>query len=367
MGRPLSAVELDARSLFLEPQTATTRCFEPVVCVPARDEARRLPALIGALDRQVPCGSRRLRVLLLLNNSKDSSRLAAEHAALDAPHIDLRIEERWLPKSIAHAGSARRAAMESGAAWLEADGVVGGVILTTDADATPAHDWVSASCSALEAGADVAAAAIRGAPAEEARFTSALRTAIAEVALAQSLACQLEDAIDPSPGDPAPRHTDNTGGGLALRLETYRAVGGCPALPVREDLALVHAVRRMGGTIRHCPSIRVTVSARMRGRAAGGMAATIRSWSQQVARGGDLLAPDPDEQMRHWRTRALLRAGIEKDVGALPAGLAPRVIAAMLASSCPDPVDWTLQIPAREAVQKLESYLDDLVRTRSAA
>lgn len=178
---------------------------------------------------------------------------------------------------------------------------------------------------------------------------------------------ELEDAIDPTPGDPTPRHTDHTGGGLALRLETFRAVGGCPALPVREDLALVDAVRRMGGTVRHCPSVRVTVSARMRGRAAGGMAATIRSWSRQVARGHDLLAPDPDEQVRRWRSRAVLRAELGRTAPALPEGIASRIVAAGLAAHCPDPVDWTAQIPAGEAIRKLERYLDDFVRPRSAA
>lgn len=352
---------------LLAPETATAHCAEPVVCVPSKNEARRLPALLAALDRQGPVGPNRLKVLLLLNNTTDASRSVAEDAARSATNVDLRIEERQFTTSIAHAGSARRAAMEAGAAWLESEGLRGGFLLTTDADATPGREWVLASRAALEAGADVAASVIRGDPAEEARFSPDLRAAVAQIALAQSLACALEDAIDPIPGDPAPRHSDHTGGGLALRLETYRAVGGCPPLPVREDLALIDAVRRMGGKVRHCPAVRVTVSARMRGRAAGGMASTIRFWSRQVAQGHELLAPDPDQQVAHWRARASLRADLELQASGLPAGFAARVIAAGLASQVPDPVDWSRQIPASAAVEELERYLEDYVRPRSAA
>lgn len=351
----------------LAPELSLTPCDDAVVCVPARNEARRLPKLIAALDRQGRRFGRPLRVLLLVNNSSDGSGRAAALAGAGAPHIELRIVERHFAAALAHAGSARCAAMEAGADWLERDGVAGGVLLTTDADAVPDADWVGASCAALEAGADVAAAAITGDPAEEAGFPPALRAAIGQVARARALALDLEDAIDPAPADPAPRHADHTGGGLALRLATYRAVGGCPALPFREDIGLVDAVRRMGGVVRHSPTIRVTVSARMRGRAAGGMAATICAWSERIAQGGVLMVPDPAEQIDHWRARAAARAEAALAAAALPQDLAARVVAAELARRLPDPVDWRREIPARDAVSILEQCLDVHVRARSAA
>jgi hypothetical protein len=351
----------------LAPEFSLAACDDAVVCVPARNEAGRLPKLIAALDRQGGRFGRPLRVMLLVNNSLDGSGRAAARAGAIAPHIELRIVERCFAAAVAHAGSARRAAMEAGADWLERDGVAGGVLLTTDADAVPDDDWVGASCAALEAGADVAAAAITGDPAEEAGFPPALRAAIGQVALARTLALDLEDAIDSTLGDPAPRHADHTGGGLALRLATYRAVGGCPALPFREDIGLVDAVRRMGGVVRHSPAVRVTVSARMQGRAAGGMAATIRAWSERIAQGGVLMAPDPAEQIYHWRARAAARAEAAHATAALPQEFRARIVAAELARRIPDPVDWHLEIPAHDAISMLKQYLDVHVRALSAA
>ena len=360
-------IDLNAGLAVLRPEIAFGSCSDVVVCVPARNEERRLPGLISALGRQTRRASERLRVLLLLNNTFDASRRAAERVRIEAPGVDLRIVERWFGAAYAHAGSARRAAMEAGAGWLERDGVSGGVILTTDADAVPHEDWVAASCAALEAGADIAAAHIAGDPTEEARFSATFRAAISDVMAVRALARDVEDRIDPIPGDPAPRHTDHTGGGLALRLATYRAVGGCPALSCREDLGLVDAVRRLGGVVRHCPAVRVTVSARMHGRAAGGMASTISAWSERIAQGGVLLVPDPAEQIEHWRARAHARTEAARAAAHLPETLAARSIAAILASRCPDPVDWRAEIPAHDAMTILEHALDVRIRQRSAA
>lgn len=342
-------------------------CGDGVVCIPARDEARRLPNLIAALGRQGYSGARPLRVLLLINNSSDGSRQVAECAAAAATGIHLHVVERHFVSKAAHAGSARRAAMEAGADWLERDGLPSGALLTTDADAAPHDDWVRASIAALDAGADVAAASIKGDITEEARFSPALQAAVAQVLRARALSIELEDAIDPVPGDPGPRHADHTGGGLALRLSTYRAAGGCPSLPFREDLGLVDAVRRLGGVVRHSPAIRVTVSARMRGRAAGGMAATIASWSDRIAEGGELTVPDPAAQIEHWHARRALREIAAQRATCLPPDLAARVVAAQVAAAAPDPVDWRHEVTAREATTTLENHLDDLIRARDAA
>lgn len=341
-------------------------CGVPVVCVPARSEARRLPTLLAALDRQLGL-ARPLRVVLLLNNCVDRSREVAERAAATAKRLDIVVLERRFPPGLAHAGSARRAAMEAGADWLAADGASFGTLLTTDADATPAEDWVVRSLAALDAGADIVAAALRGDPAEERRFPPALRRAIEGVLAAQALAVALEDTIDPTPGDAAPRHADCSGGGLALRLSTYRAVGGCPPLPFREDLALVDAVRRLGGVLRRDPSVRVTVSARICGRARGGMADTVRRWAETVAAGRPLFVPCPQAQLAHWRARAALRAEAVSRAAALAPAHSARAAAAEVARRLPDPTDWPSLMPAEEALVQLQEYLNDLTASRAAA
>lgn len=351
----------------LSPSLATARCGDAVVCVPARNEARRLPALIAALDRQV--GAENVRVLLLLNNCTDASRSVVERAvaaASRASRLDLRIVERHFPAAAAHAGSARGAAMESGAAWLDEIGARNGVLLTTDADAAPAVNWIARSRAALAAGADVAAAALVGARFEEARFAPPLRRGVAAWLAARRLAVLLEDALDPVQGDPAPRHWDHSGGGLALRIATYRAAGGCPATAFREDLALVNAVRRLGGVVRHCPSIRVTVSARLRGRAPGGMADTVRSWAAQTEAGAPIMAPDPRVMEVHWRARATARREAAEAARDLPPALAARVVAAHTARRFPDPVDCPAELPALEAARIMEQRLNELTCIRPA-
>lgn len=353
---------------LLLPPVPLLPCGEPVICVPARNEARRLPVLLAALDGQRGL-ARPLRVVLLLNNCSDRSREVAERAASVAERLDVRVLERRFPPGLAHAGSARRAAMEAGANWLEVDGAFDGALLTTDADATPAADWVVRSLAALDAdaGADIAAAALRGDPREEARFPPAVRRAVDEVLAARALALALEDVIDPTPGDPAPRHGNCAGGGLALRLSTLRAVGGCPPLPFREDLALVDAVRRLGGVLRRDLEVRVTVSARLRGRARGGMADTVRRWVATVAAGRPLLVPCPQTQLAHWGARATLRAEMVARTAALAPASAARVVAAELARLLPDPADWPSLVPAEEARVELEGFLDDLAAPRAAA
>ena len=54
----------------------------------------------------------------------------------------------------AHAGAARRAAMDLAETWLEEGGEKDGVILTTDADSQVAPSWIAENLAAFEAGAE---------------------------------------------------------------------------------------------------------------------------------------------------------------------------------------------------------------------
>jgi hypothetical protein len=63
---------------------------------------------------------------------------------------------------------------------------------------------------------------------------------------------------------------------LAVTVEAYQRAGGMPDVPSGEDRAFVDRLARMDARIRHDPLLKVTVSARIDGRAPGGMADTIR-------------------------------------------------------------------------------------------
>ena len=242
--------------------------IEPIVCVPARNEAKRLPYLLRSLRQQTWLreNAASLRTVIVLNNCDDDSATVVQQIAGELRQLSLHlIEARFAPKH-AHVGSARRLAMDSAAALAAKNSV----LLTTDADAIPRHDWIDANLRAISDGADLVGGYIIGDKDEEARLGPGfVRRASRDLYYAR-LVDRLASLVSPVPHDPWPRHSDHTGASLAVRREVYAAVGGMPALPFREDLAFVGRVCRAGYRLRHPLDVQVTVSARLNGRAAGG-------------------------------------------------------------------------------------------------
>ncbi|MBP0495842.1 glycosyltransferase [Pararoseomonas indoligenes] len=273
-----------------------------VVCIPARNEAERLPRLLRALAAQE--GPAPLRVLVLANNCTDGTAEAARREA--APSLELRVEEAVLPPDRSHAGGARGLAMGRGAAWLREAGATDGVLLSTDADSEPPPHWVAANLAAIAAGAEAVGGAIRIAPEPGAAVPDWLQAAQARVARYWEAVRALAHAIDPLPYDPPPRHGDHTGASLAVTLAAFEAAGGVPAIPTGEDNALVTAIERNGGRLRHPPDVWIAVSAREDGRATGGMAGEVRRWREMAESGAPHLLPDAAFwQALFMRNRAL--------------------------------------------------------------
>jgi glycosyltransferase involved in cell wall biosynthesis len=93
---------------------------EPIVCVPARNEAARLPVLLRALQYQtwIRAQKRPLRVVVVLNNCTDESRTVVEQVVGNVPQISLHlVDVSFLPEQ-AHVGSARRLAMNTAASLV---------------------------------------------------------------------------------------------------------------------------------------------------------------------------------------------------------------------------------------------------------
>lgn len=294
----------------------TDACF--CVCVPARDEADRLPILLDALARQDFDGP--IRVSILINNTVDDSVAAVARAqAAWGERLHLAVACHDLPPERAHAGTARRLAMEAGLARIDPDR---GVLISTDADTRPPSDWISAMLRAIDAGLDIVGGRI---VVDDAEPLAADMDAM-QVKLDRYWACvrAIEDDIDPCRWDPAPRHGDHTGASLAILAPLYRAAGGVPAIPAGEDRALVEAAVAAGGRLGHPMSVWTRVSARTIGRATGGMADHMQALSVRVARGEPTLLPSFDQ----WRARAAWRrmrrdqpggdAGVARDEPLLP-------------------------------------------------
>jgi hypothetical protein len=343
----------------------------PVVAVPARNEEKRLPRLLSALARQSYAARHRLPVVIVLNNCTDDSWAATAAAASSHPELAVEVIDVSFPPAEAHVGSARRLALDT--ALSICPSVDHGVLLTTDADAMPAPNWVDANLRHIAEGADLVGGVIVGDPAEEAQLGPGFRRRAQAHAIYSGLADQLSAMLDPIAHDPWPRHHDHTGASLALRAAVYAAVGGLPVLPRREDIALVSKVREAGYRLRHPLDVRVDVSARLVGRASGGMADCLKEWMREEAAGMPLLVEDPClialrlDRRRMLRSldsaspaeRHLIASTLDLDPAAFyDDGGTPLPAVRLIERLAADKLDAAATMPVETAIAALEAMIE---------
>lgn len=263
------------------------------ICVPARNEVGHIAILIEALARQSVAGP--IPIALCINNSDDGTVQAAHQAAAASRRIVLNIVERDFPADLAHAGSARRAAMDLGAHVLDSDQAV---LLSTDADCNPPPGWIAETLRHMDEEDRIVGGRIELDEVEE------LPPGLIEIRrrfdLYWTRVRAIEDAIDPVPWDVPPRHGDHTGASLALTVGLYRKAGGVPLLPTGEDRALVAAAIEAGGKLVHPASVWTRASPRIVGRATSGMAMDMQRLTHMLEAGTTPVVPHFD----HWRARA---------------------------------------------------------------
>lgn len=271
-----------------------------IVAVPVSNEAERIADCLHALAGQRDAPD--FGVLLLLNNCTDDTEAIVRGMAGLLP-ARLRVLSRELPPRRAHAGAARRIAMNAACRALPADGV----LLTTDADGRADQNWLAANLHALRHGADAVAGRAVIDPVEALAIPAALHEADARECAYAALLDEIASLLDPDPADPWPRHDEASGASLAVTATAYRRAGGMPAWPLGEDREFVARLRRCGARLRHAPEVRVTVSGRLHGRASGGMADTMRRrMSAMDVELDERLEPATDAA-RRARLRAMAR------------------------------------------------------------
>ena len=242
-----------------------------VVAVPVKNEEERIGLCLEALSVQEGVEFSDLGVVLLLNNCTDGT---AERVREFAPALPFRLEMHSvaLPAGKANAGWARKLAMDAAAHLVASDGL----ILTTDADTMAHEDWVAANQREIESGHDAVAGYVMADPMELMQLPPAILERGSLEWEYQQLAAELDARADPEAHDAWPRHNQNCGASAAVTAAAYRAIGGLPPRPVGEDRALFEMLRRIDGKIRHSLEVQVVTSARMDGRASGGLADEIR-------------------------------------------------------------------------------------------
>jgi hypothetical protein len=271
-------------SAFPSPRLASHIRPSFVVAIPVRNEEERLPACLRALARQrdrsgQPIPPARVRVVLFANNCTDGSASLARKLG-DGLSLDVRVVEARLPPAIAHAGSARRAAMDLAEAWLVEAGGSDGVILATDADSQVAPNWIAENLAAFAAGAEAVLGRIN-LDDEGDQLPEALHRRGALEDTYEKLLTELSWLLDPLEHDPWPHHATISGASLGVTRAAYCRVGRLPRVPLGEDKALVGLLSRHDVRIRHCPTAHVITSGRTDGRAPGGVADTLAIRSKE--------------------------------------------------------------------------------------
>ncbi len=277
------------------------------ICVPARNEAARLPAFFDAIAEQDWPGE--ICVAIAVNNTTDDSLSLIEAARRrHAGRLAIHVVTAQFPAELAHAGSARRLAMHEGLRHLP--DLDDAVLISTDADARPPVDWLDTIAGAFSRGADLVGGRI---VIDEER--EPLPAAVAKVRRAWdrywSQVRAIEDAIDPVAWDPAPRHGDHTGASLAIRARTYLACGGIPLVATGEDRGLVLAALALGARLVHPSDVFIRVSPRTDGRAEGGMASAMA----QLLNSAEGAPPPMAPAFHHWETRAAWRKELRTRIG----------------------------------------------------
>lgn len=268
------------------------------IALPACNEAGTIETCINALDvAAANAVGATVQLVVLVNNSSDGT---AEIACGYRPRaLQIKVLDVTLPTQHAHAGGARRAAMQYSAALLPP----GGILMTTDADSRVHPNWIAANLAELAAGADAVAGVIAFDEADQMALPPLPERAL-EWRLAE-LQAHLGSLIDPRAHDPWPNHIWAWGACLALTLSAYRHVGGLPLVPLAEDRALASALERSDLKLRHSHAPLVLTSARRHGRAPGGLADLLNSYVVDGATPCDAALEPTAALLRrlYWRAR----------------------------------------------------------------
>jgi glycosyltransferase involved in cell wall biosynthesis len=281
------------------------------VAIPARDEGAYVVPTLEAFARQrarsgAPLEPGAFEVIVFANDCTDDTARRVNAFAAARPHLAIYVAESTLPPHQRHVGFARRAGMNVAATRMRGAGS-SGIVATTDADTLVSPDWIARTIEELRAVEAVGGRVVPG-PSVASGGADGGRVYALEHRYRYAVV-RLETLLDPSVWDPWPRHGNHQGASFALRARTYGRVGGTPALPVLEDLALYQALLRADVTFRHSLRVRVLTSGRRTSRVEGGYASQLYAIDAHVAERATYLVEHPNETLALYRGRSAVRRG----------------------------------------------------------
>lgn len=240
-----------------------------VVVIPARDEAATIAACLTALAHQT-VGTGGFETILVADACRDDTEAVAR-AAAERLGVALTV----LQGPGAGSGPARRLGMDAAADRLKALGLPDGLVATTDADSTPAEDWLARQLWHVSRGAKVIAGLIELSPDDVVRLPEAVRGR-RERDARRRLAQVAEQ-------DPDAEHHHFAGASLGVTADAYRRVGGLDGCEALEDQAFGAKLARHGVPVVRAADVRVRTSARTDGRARRGLSVdlAVSIWREQ--------------------------------------------------------------------------------------
>lgn len=240
-----------------------------IVVIPVCNEENHIIPCLRALATQTLALPD--KVILWINNTTDQTYERALSLQTQLPFM-LELIQVTYNSATASAGTARREAMAYAAKNAPHDAL----LFTTDADGEVSKNWIY---NTLEAFTQYSVEAVFGQaqllPSEYAKIPLRLHEDERAEQAYGALLEQITLLLCPQPHDPWPRHIEHSGASIAVTHQAWAQVGGIPNVPSGEDRLFYEALRQNNIRVRHAPDVIVYVSARLLGRARGGMAETL--------------------------------------------------------------------------------------------
>lgn len=279
------------------------------VVVPARDEAANILCALDALAAQLdlngaPLAPATFEIILLANNCGDDTAAIARRWAAHNSGVALHVVEMRFDKARACVGLARRALMNAACFRLQSVPPTSAprAICSTDADTRVSPYWIAHTLEEMRLGAEAVGGRIL--LARDGNDAATRRAYLLDTAY-RLLRARLESALDPRSADLWPRHFQFFGASLAIRPETYAAVGGLPEVRCLEDMALEAELSRRDCFVRHSPNVVALTSARRQGRVETGLSTQLQEWA---AADSAWLVPSGEEIAARARIKRRLRS-----------------------------------------------------------
>ena len=242
---------------------------DAIVVIPARNEEARIGSCLAALAAQTLPRERFMTIVVLDRCDDGTAQVVSEGAAR------LGLQITTLQGSGAGAGAARRAGMDAACGHLLEAGRRNGLIACTDADSSPAADWLERQIQHVAQGARAIAGLIELDEDEALGLPLGVlhrRARDAENRLVQVRARDRDAA-----------HHHSAGASLSVTAGAYEEVGGIEPLPALEDAGFAERLAQHGVPLLRPVDVRVRTSARSSGRVAHGLSVdlAVASWLER--------------------------------------------------------------------------------------